>query len=90
MKNLNSQRSRWLYSYRDSELSLDQILEAGQVIYGDPHAIRLYGRSPLEYFPLGIRLMGRTAVECCIDERAQFLAEEVLSTCSLACAHMVP
>jgi hypothetical protein len=76
MKNLNHQRSRWLYSYRGNELSLDQILEAGQVMYGDPHAISLYGRSPLDYFPLGIRLMGRTAVECCIDERAQFLAEE--------------
>jgi hypothetical protein len=76
MKDLNPEWSRWLYSHRDSELSLDQILEAGHAMYGDPHAIRLYGRSPLDYFPLGIRLMGRTVIECCIDDRAQFLAEE--------------
>ncbi|WP_424104372.1 hypothetical protein [Paraburkholderia sp.] len=76
VKNLNSERNRWLYGYRDSELPLDLILEAGQAMYGRPDAISLYGRTPVEYFPLGVRLMGRTAIECCIDERAQYLAEE--------------
>jgi hypothetical protein len=76
LKELNSTRERWLYTCRNKELSLEEILQAGHALYGNPHAMRLYGRSPVEYFPLGVRLLGRTAVECCIDQRAEFLAEE--------------
>jgi 16S rRNA G966 N2-methylase RsmD len=76
LKRSNSERNRWLYTYRDKELSLEEILQAGSALYGNPYAISLYGRSPVEYFPLGVRLLGRTVVECCIDQRAEFLAEE--------------
>jgi hypothetical protein len=74
--NLDSERSRWLYHCRDTQLSLDQIVEVGQAMYGKPDGLSRYGQSPAEYFRLGVRLLGRTAIECCVDERARVLADE--------------
>lgn len=39
--------------------------------------LRLYGLSPSEYHARGIRIAGRTAIECCIDPQALTIARTV-------------
>src|SRR5690348_9118317 len=55
---------------RSSVLSLDELHRVGEEFYEDPEGLRLYGMRPSDYYELGVRLAGRTAIECANDDRA--------------------
>lgn len=61
-------------------LSLREIRRAGHDLAGDPDDLRLFGMSPRVWYVLGLRILGRTAVEVTRDQHAQFLAKSVANT----------
>lgn len=62
------------------QLTIGEIRRAGQVLAGDPNDLRLFGMAPLAWYALGIRILGRTAVEVTRDRYARFMAKSVAHT----------
>ncbi|NUR25185.1 MAG: class I SAM-dependent methyltransferase [Catenulispora sp.] len=48
-------------------LSGPELIEVGRQVYGDPAAFSLYGVPAPEMAACGLRLLGRTAIECTVD-----------------------
>jgi predicted RNA methylase len=67
-------------SMASRRLSLSEIRGAGWALANDPNDLRIFGMSPLVWFPLGFRILGRTAVELTRDLHAGFLARSVAET----------
>lgn len=65
-------------------LSLPEIRGYGADSYGDPDYLRLYGMPPGQWYKRGIRLLGRTAVECTRDDLAQAIARDVAAVAAAA------
>ena len=63
--------------YRDKVLELWQVQRYGTEMFGHPDAISLYGMHPADWHARGIRVMGRTAVECTRDDLAKVIAADV-------------
>lgn len=70
-------RKEYLNGRRNVVLSLSEIRHVGEVFFGDPEGIRLYGRNPTAWFAAGARVLGRTCVEASLDERSRRIAESV-------------
>ena len=51
-------------SKRDEILSLDEVKQYGIDSFADADYLRLYGMTPTQWYASGVRLLGRTAVEC--------------------------
>lgn len=68
-------RDRLLGDLRTTVLTGDQLCEAGQVIYGRPEGLSLYGIPAPRMESAGIRPLGRTAIECCVDDYAAPVAD---------------
>jgi hypothetical protein len=66
-------------SKRNEVLSLGQIEQYGLDSFADPDYISIYGMSPREWYACGIRLLGRTAVECSRDALADRIGRDVAS-----------
>ena len=62
------------------QLTLREIRRAGHVLAGDPNDLRIFGMAPIAWYALGIRILGRTAVEVTRDQHAGFLAKSVAHT----------
>jgi hypothetical protein len=62
---------------RNATLSLDEIHRYGSDSYGDPDYIRIYGMAPAAWYARGIRLLGRTAVECTRDELGDRIGRDI-------------
>jgi hypothetical protein len=62
---------------RDAVLDVEQVRRYGADTFGDPDAISLYGMTPHEWFARGIRMLGRTTVECTRDSLAWVIASDV-------------
>ncbi|MEW1868595.1 class I SAM-dependent methyltransferase [Streptomyces caelestis] len=60
-------RNRLLGPLRDRFLTTDQLCEAGRIMCGRPESLSLYGIPAPEMDARGIRILGRTAVECTKD-----------------------
>jgi hypothetical protein len=69
-------RNKWLYAKRDKLLSLEEIIEISNCYYGARDMLCLFDMTPNNYFNKGIRLLGRTAIECSIDIHAEIIADE--------------
>jgi hypothetical protein len=69
---------------RDKILELSQVKAYGAQTFGDPDAISLYGLRPDDWHARGIRLMGRTVVECTRDDLAREISEDVAALVSVA------
>ncbi len=63
-------RNELLGEKRSVVLSLDEIRRVGEEFYEDPEGLRLYGMRPRDYYAIGVRITGRTAIECSNDLRA--------------------
>lgn len=63
-------RSELLGEKQSVMLSLDEIQRVGEEFYEDPEGLQLYGMRPRDYFEIGVRITGRTAIECSNDPRA--------------------
>jgi hypothetical protein len=66
-------------SKRNEVLSLSEIEQYGLDSFGDPDYVSIYGRMPREWYGCGIRLLGRTAVECTRDALADRIGRDVAS-----------
>jgi len=62
---------------RNAVLDLPDIQRFGIDSYGDANYVSIYGLQPAEWYARGIRLLGRTAVECTRDELASTIARDV-------------
>ena len=57
-------------SKRHAVLDLSEVNRYGADSFGDPDYVRLFGMPPADWYDRGIRLLGRTAVECTRDNLA--------------------
>jgi hypothetical protein len=64
---------------RDEVLTLEEVQQYGTDSFSDPDYVRIYGMAPSVWFAQGIRLLGRTAVECTRDELGNCIGRDVAS-----------
>ena len=64
---------------RNAVLELTEVQAYGQDSYGNAEYVCLYGLRPAEWYAKGIRLLGRTAVECTRDELADRIGRDAAS-----------
>jgi hypothetical protein len=62
---------------RNAVLDLPEVQRFGLDSYGDVNYVSIYGMQPAQWYARGIRLLGRTAVECTRDELASAIGREV-------------
>ena len=74
---------------RNQVLTLPEVHGYGTDSFGDPDYLRLYGMRPEQWYARGIRLLGRTAVECTRDDLAQAIASDVAAVAAAAQARDV-
>lgn len=61
---------------RDAVLELAEVQAYGRDSYGNADYVCIYGLRPSEWYAKGIRLLGRTAVECTRDELADRIGRD--------------
>jgi hypothetical protein len=49
---------------RSQVLALQEVQQYGADSFGDPEYVSLYGLTPTAWYVRGVRILGRTAVEC--------------------------
>jgi hypothetical protein len=64
-------------SKRNEVLTLSEVQRYGRDSFSDPDYIRLYGMTPAQWYARGVRLLGRTAVECTRDPLADRIGRDV-------------
>jgi hypothetical protein len=64
---------------RNDVLTLREVQQYGADSFSDPDYIQLYGMVPAEWYARGIRLLGRTAVECTRDCLGDRIGRDVAS-----------
>ena len=62
---------------RNAVLDLLEIHRFGTDSYGDANYLSIYGLQPAQWHARGIRLLGRTAVECTRDQLASAIGRDV-------------
>src|SRR5215831_3692657 len=62
---------------RNELLTLEEVRRYGIDSFSDPDYIRLYGMTPPQWYARGIRVLGRTAVECTPDPLADRIGRDV-------------
>ena len=69
---------------RDVVLELAEVERYGLDSYDDPDHVSIYGLRPAEWYAKGIRVLGRTAVECTRDPLADAIGRDVGGLATLA------
>ncbi|MDA9488860.1 hypothetical protein [Bradyrhizobium sp. CCBAU 11361] len=64
-------------SKRNELLTLEEVRRYGSDSFADPDFLRLYGMTPARWYARGVRLLGRTAVECTRDAVADRIGQDV-------------
>jgi hypothetical protein len=62
---------------RDAVLELWEVQRYGRDSYGDADYVSVYGLRPADWYGRGVRLLGRTAVECTRDALADAIGKDV-------------
>jgi hypothetical protein len=62
---------------RNDFLTLEEIHAYGRDSFGDPNYVSIYGLEPADWYALGVRVLGRTAVECTRDRLADLIGRDV-------------
>ena len=62
---------------RNIVLELDEVQRYGSDSYADVDYVSIFGMRPAEWYAKGIRLLGRTVVECTRDELANAIGADV-------------
>ena len=70
-------------SKRNEVLTLAEIEQYGSDSFGDADYVSIYGMRPREWYTRGIRLLGRTAVECTRDALGDRIGLDVVSVAAL-------
>jgi 16S rRNA G966 N2-methylase RsmD len=66
-----------LLSSQNRVLSLDEILLVSRSYYGDEGLLSLFGKKPKSFYKMGIRILGRSAIECSIDAHSIGMAKSI-------------
>ncbi len=66
---------------RTRVLSGAELIRAGQLIYGHPAGFSLYGVPSERMADLGLQVLGRTAIECSVDDYSLAVAEALAAHC---------
>jgi hypothetical protein len=69
---------------RNEILELWEVRRYGSDSYDNADYVCIYGMKPAEWYSKGIRLLGRTAVECTRDELGSAIGEEVAAVAARA------
>jgi hypothetical protein len=69
---------------RDALLNLSEVHRYGVDSYGDEDYVSIYGMRPDDWYAAGVRLLGRTAVECTRDELAEAIAGDIAAVAASA------
>jgi hypothetical protein len=72
---------------RNEVLTLDEVQRYGRDSFSDPDYVRLYGMTPPEWYARGVRLLGRTAVECTRDPLADRIGRDITEAVASMPAH---
>jgi hypothetical protein len=70
-------------SKRNEILTLREVQQYGSDSFGDPDYVQLYAMKPAEWYARGIRLLGRTTVECTRDSLADRIGRDVASVTAI-------
>lgn len=70
---------RWflLGAKRNELLELWEVQQYGCDSFGDPDYVSIYGLKPADWYARGVRILGRTAVECTRDRLADLVGNDV-------------
>ena len=71
-------------SKRNEVLTLAEVERYGHDSFGDADYVSIYGMRPREWYRRGIRLLGRTAVECTRDALGDRIGLDVASVAALS------
>jgi len=71
---------------RDAVLDLSEVQRYGHDSFGDPDYVAIYGMRPAEWYAKGVRMLGRTAVECTRDVLADAIGRDVAAIAARATA----
>jgi 16S rRNA G966 N2-methylase RsmD len=79
---------RWflLGEKRNELLALWEVEQYGRDSFGDPDYVSIYGLKPREWYARGVRILGRTAVECTRDRLADQIGRDVAAVARAASA----
>src|SRR5256885_14448349 len=69
---------------RNAVLELWEVQRYGTDSYGDADYVSIYGMRPTDWYAKGIRLLGRTAVECTRDTLGNTIGHDVAAVAALA------
>ena len=67
---------------RHQVLELWEVERYGTDSFGDPHYVSIFGMRPAEWHARGVRLLGRTAVECTRDALGAAIGRDIASIAS--------
>jgi hypothetical protein len=75
---------RWLLlgEKRYERLDLRAVQRYGRDSFGDSDFVSIYGLKPADWYARGVRLLGRTAVECTRDRFADLIGRDVAAAVS--------
>lgn len=75
---------RWflLGEKRNEPLALPEVRQYGQDSFGDPDYVSIYGLKPDDWYARGVRVLGRTAVECTRDKLAGLIGRDIAAAAS--------
>jgi hypothetical protein len=77
-------RAHLLGDRRNDVLTLEEVRRYGRDGFGDPDYVSLYGLAPGDWYARGVRVLGRTAVECTRDALADRIAGDVAAVAAHA------
>jgi len=69
---------------RNAVLEMWEVRRYGTDSYGDADYVSVYGMPPADWYAKGVRLLGRTAVECTRDAVADAIGKDVAGVAALA------
>ena len=77
---------RWflLGEKRNELLTLREVQQYGRDTFGDPDHVSIYGLKPHEWYARGMRILGRTAVECTPDRLADLIGRDIAAVARAA------
>jgi predicted RNA methylase len=70
-------RSLLLGDKRNAVLDLAEVQRYGRDTFGDADYLSIYGLKPADWYAKGVRLLGRTTVECTRDRFADLIGRDV-------------
>jgi hypothetical protein len=69
---------------RNAVLEMWEVQRYGSDSYGDADYVSVYGMRPADWYAKGVRLLGRTAVECTRDLLADAISKDVARAAAIA------